>query len=119
MNSRTPVVSVPEDENVTCPICTKVCIERDVPWEGPNCPHLAFLFISGETFEYAEPGLETWLDTEEAKADDEGKSFDKWECLQSYLPAGSTILEQIEHGMGCGPITFKVWAGFQPKLEVI
>jgi hypothetical protein len=113
MSSHTPIISIEEEQDVKCPICGTVAVTIEDGCVLPPCEHIRFIYVNGEAFEYAEPGLEDWLEAEEDRADEDEDldEYDVWEALQKYVGPGGVILERVDHGMACGTSNLTIWVG--------
>lgn len=71
--------------------------------------------MNGEAFEFAEPGLEDWLQKQEdlADEDEELDEYDVWNALDRYSESKGTILERVDRSFAVGPTSFRIWAGFR------
>lgn len=98
------------------PLCGTVAVNSNDVCNPPSCAHLRFVYLNGEAFGHAEPGLEDWLRDQEDHADAEGESLDVWEALQTYIQPEGVIVERIDRYMACGPVKIKIWAGFTAKM---
>ena len=111
------IIEFDEDQDVACPICKTLIVDAaEGLTEQPSCAHVRFVYANGEAFEFDQNGLETRLQAEQDKADEDGAYFDPWDALLSYCDKGDVILEQISEEMACGAISFKVWIGIRKKL---
>jgi hypothetical protein len=79
----------------------------------PSCPHISFVYANAEAFEYDPEGLETRLQAEQDKADEDGVYFDPWETLPTLCGKDDLILSQVSEGMACGSLTFTTWIGIR------
>jgi hypothetical protein len=113
MSSSTPITSVEEEQEIECPICATVAVTIEDGCVLPPCEHVRFIYINGEAFEYAEPGLEAWLQAEEDRAneDEDLDEYDVWAALQKYVEPNGMILERVDHDMACGPTKLTIWVG--------
>jgi hypothetical protein len=107
------VIEIPEDQNiVACPICSTPAIDEDGLVSQPSCPHISFVYANGEAFEYDPEGLETRLQAEQDKADEDGEFFDPFETLLTIC-SSDLILSQVSEEMACGSLTFTTWIGIR------
>jgi hypothetical protein len=90
------VIEIDENESVVCPVCRAIVVDAEEGLtEQPSCDHIRFVYANGEAFEYAEAGLEEWLQAEEEKADKIDEVFDMWDALRAHYRSDDVILEQV------------------------
>jgi hypothetical protein len=82
----------------------------DEPFDSPQCEHVRLVYVSAiGTFEFAEPGLEESIQEQE----EQDENFDVWDALKRFSKPDGMILEWVEGGMGCGPVSCTTWVGIR------
>lgn len=63
-----------------------------------HVPTLFSNYVNGEAFEFAEDGLEDWLQEREdlADQDEDLAEYDVWETLKEYIGPSGEIVERID-----------------------
>jgi hypothetical protein len=112
-SSDSKIVQLKEDTEVVCPTCGVLALNQAGCEPQPSCKHVRFIYCNGECFEYIEPDLQAKIEKAAALANQNDDLFDAWEWLEENSPEGTTILEQVNGGMACGPTSFTVWFGFR------
>lgn len=97
MKEEISIVSLEDDEDIKCPHCGAIVVEMDEPYDISPCEHVRFVYnsLAGE-FEFAEPGFEDAIKTQEEQDED----FDVWDALKKSSQPEGMILEQREFTLG-------------------
>ena len=92
-------------ERLYCPACGEAIIEEDVPFEGPRCKHLEWIYLDGlREFAFTAPAIQERIDelSQRTEVDD---CFDLCDELQKTWASNTTAVFSITTGgMACGPI---------------
>ena len=112
------IIEIDEERDVICPICNAMIVDaEDGLVEQPSCRHISFVYANAEAFEFDPDGLETRLQAEQDKADEDGVFFDPWETLPSLCGKDDLILSQVSEEMACGAISFTTWIGIRRETK--
>lgn len=114
----TLITCVAEHEDMICPVCGVTAVDEAGVCDPPSCSHLTFIYVNGEAFEFAEDGMEEWLQEREdlADEDEDQAEYDVWETLKEYVGPSGKIVERIDRDMACGPTALRIWVGFRKPL---
>jgi SAM-dependent methyltransferase len=95
------IIKFDEDDQVVWPICHTLIVDEDEGLvEQPSCPHILFVFANGEAFEYDRDGLETRLQAEQDKADEEEVFFRPTRVFVKWMKTHHSGKHVYE--VGCG-----------------